>query len=188
VSVAEIFLIAIALSMDAFAVALCKGFGMQKIRYSQCFIIAVFFGGFQFIMPLIGWLLTSHFQKYISSVDHWIVFFILSLIGAKMMYESFQPSNCAQEGENFSVREIFFLAIATSIDALAVGATFAMFPEKSILFSAILIGVVTFLLSFLGTILGSKCGTRYAKKAEFAGGFILVCLGIKILFEHLSVA
>lgn len=186
-SVIEIFLIAIAVSLDAFAVALCKGFGMQKIRYSQCFIIALFFGGFQLIMPLIGWGLSFHVHKYISSLDHWIVFFILSSIGANMMYESFQPQNTTQEN-SFSVREIFFLAIATSIDALAVGVTFAMFPENNIFFSVSLIGVVTFCIAFLGVLLGSTCGNRYAKKAEFAGGFILVCIGIKVVFEHLSMS
>jgi len=185
-SIIEIFLIAVALSMDAFAVALCKGLSMQKIHYARCFIISLFFGGFQAIMTLIGWLLSSYFHKYISFIDHYIVFILLSAIGIKMIYDSFQScANVLERKDSFSIKEIFFLAIATSIDALAVGITFALLPEKSIMFPVILIGLVTFCLSFIGVIIGNKCGNRYEQKAEFAGGFILLCIAFKVLFEHL---
>lgn len=173
--------------MDAFAVALCKGLGMQKIDYTRCWIIALFFGGFQFIMPLLGWLLSVYFQTYLASFDYLIVFIILAFIGTKMMYESFRHCDATREKEGkFSIRELFLLAIATSIDALGVGITFVLYPEQNILFSASLIGVVTFSLSFLAVILGNKYGMKYGSKAEFVGGLILVGIACKTVFEHFN--
>ena len=182
---AELFLIAVGLSMDAFAVAVCKGLNMRRINYRHTFLIALFFGGFQALMPVIGWLLGTQFEKYITSFDHWIAFVLLAFIGGKMIYES-----CGDEDEcgcdTLSLRELTLLAIATSIDALAVGITFA-FLGVSIIGSASLIGVTTFVLSAVGVCIGNRFGSRWKSRAEFAGGVILVLIGVKILLEHLEV-
>lgn len=183
-SIWEIFLVAVGLSMDAFAVAVCKGLKMPKINPKQTAIIAVFFGGFQALMPLIGYFLGKQFEDYIVSVDHWITFILLGIIGGKMVYESFKKD---PEDENgFSIKELFILAIATSIDALAVGITFA-FLKVNIAISVSLIGITTFILSATGVFIGHKFGEKYKSKAEFAGGLILILIGLKILLEHLGI-
>ncbi|MEG0770645.1 MAG: manganese efflux pump MntP family protein [Clostridia bacterium] len=182
----ELILIAIGLSMDAFAVSICKGLNMTKKSYKNCFLIGIFFGGFQALMPFIGWLLGTSFQKYIMSFDHWVAFFLLAIIGGKMIYESTnkdkQKDKCA---DNLVIKELFILAIATSIDALAVGITLALIPNTNILLSVILIGIITFAFSFVGVLIGNKFGAKYEKKAELVGGIILVLIGFKILLEHL---
>ncbi|MEG2929027.1 MAG: manganese efflux pump MntP family protein [Oscillospiraceae bacterium] len=184
--VAELVFIAVGLSMDAFAVAVCKGLNMTKPSYKNCFLIAVFFGGFQGLMPFIGWVLGTQFESYITAFDHWVAFVLLLIIGGKMIYESRQKEECRGEcADILSIKELFILAIATSIDALAVGITFALLPDTDIVLSVVLIGVVTFALSFIGVIIGNKFGSRYEKKAELAGGIILVAIGVKILTEHL---
>ena len=188
-SFTELLLIAIGLSMDAFAVALCKGLNMIKINYKHTFIIASFFGGFQALMPLIGWLIGSQFSQYITSFDHWVAFVLLGFIGAKMLYEAFknEKDDCECCNNSINVKEIFIMAIATSIDALAVGITFAMIPDTNIFISIGIIGVITFVLSGIGVFIGNKFGSKYEQKAQIAGGIILVLMGIKILLEHLGV-
>lgn len=180
----EIFLVAVGLSMDAFAVAVCKGLKMPKINPKQTGIIALFFGGFQALMPLIGYFLGKQFEQYIVSIDHWITFILLGIIGGKMIYESFKKDEDNNGG--FSIKEIFVLAIATSIDALAVGITFA-FLQVNIAISVSLIGIITFVLSGFGVFIGHKFGEKYKSKAEFTGGLILILIGLKILLEHLEI-
>lgn len=180
----QIVLIAIALSMDACAVSICKGLKMKNIDYKYSLLIAFFFGGFQGLMPLIGWVLGKQFEKYIISVDHWVAFILLAVIGGKMIWEAWgneEDNTCI----SYDVKEIVVLAIATSIDALAVGITFA-FLETSILADITIIGVITFLLSFAGVFIGNKFGMKYKSKAEFMGGLILILIGFKILLEHLD--
>lgn len=183
-SIWEVFLVAVGLSMDAFAVAVCKGLKMPKINKKQTALIALFFGGFQALMPLIGYFLGNQFEEYIVSIDHWITFVLLGIIGGKMIYESFKKDE-EDEGD-FSIRELFVLAIATSIDALAVGITFA-FLKVNIAISVSLIGITTFILSVIGVFIGHKFGEKYKSKAEFAGGLILILIGLKILLEHLGI-
>lgn len=185
--IAEIFLIGIGLSMDAFAVAICRGLKMQKLNVKHTAVIALFFGGFQALMPLIGWFLGKQFEKYITAVDHWIAFALLAFIGGKMIYDSFKKDDDDQgEKDVFNIKEIFVMAIATSIDALAVGITFA-FLSVNIWSSISIIGVTTFVLSAIGVLIGHKFGAKYKNKAELAGGVILVLIGLKILLEHLGV-
>jgi len=183
----ELFLIAVSLSMDAFAVAICKGLNMRKLNYKHTFIIATFFGGFQGLMPLIGWYLGNQFRQYITNFDHWIAFILLAFIGGQMIHESLKKDNEKCDiNDNLDIKELFILAIATSIDALAVGITFALIPNTNILTSILLIGIITFVLSVIGVFIGNKFGARFKSKAEFAGGFILILIGAKILFEHLG--
>lgn len=181
----ELLLIGIGLSMDAFAVAVCKGLKMQRLNVKQTAIIALFFGGFQALMPFMGWLLGVNFEKYITEFDHWIAFALLAFIGGKMVYESFKNDEDEDCG-CFDLKELFVLAIATSIDALAVGITFA-FLKVNIGFAVGIIGVTTFILSSIGVFIGHKFGTVYKNKAELAGGIILILIGLKILLEHLGV-
>lgn len=182
----ELVLIAVGLSMDAFAVSVCKGLSMTKLNYRHGAVIALFFGVFQAAMPFFGWLLGTAFSRYISAFDHWIAFVLLAFIGGKMVMEALHPdkeqaANC----DRLDIKELFVLAVATSIDALAVGITFALLPDISIGLSVSLIGVITFALSFLGVVIGNKFGSKYEKKAELVGGLILVGIGVKILLEHL---
>lgn len=183
----ELLLVAVGLSMDAFAVAICRGLNMTKINYRHSIIIALFFGFFQGLMPLIGWLLGTRFEQYISSVDHWVAFVLLGFIGGKMIYEALRPEEeeTEQPDGELNLKELFVMAIATSIDALAVGITFAILPGIDIWSSIGLIGIVTFALSFLGVLIGNRFGARYKKKAELFGGIVLVLIGIKILIDHL---
>lgn len=182
----EVFLIGIGLSADAFAVAICKGLNMRKINYKHALIIAIFFGGFQALMPLIGFILGSQFSQYIESVDHWIAFILLGFIGGKMIIESLKKEEECCSCGGLDIKELFIMAIATSIDALAVGITFAL-VTVNIWGSITLIGLTTFILSAIGIIIGNKFGSKYKNKAELAGGIILVLIGFKILFEHLGI-
>ena len=187
----ELFLLGVGLSMDAFAVSVCKGLGMRKLNKKQAVIIGLYFGGFQALMPLIGWLLGSQFQKYITSIDHWIAFILLGFIGGKMIIEAVREWNEEEIVEVTDApidhKNMLVLAVATSIDALAVGITFAFLPGTRIVPAVALIGSITFVFSASGIRLGNVFGLRYKSKAEFAGGVILILLGTKILLEHLGV-
>lgn len=209
--VIELFLTGVGLSMDAFAVAVCKGLGMKRVHWGQAFVIALFFGGFQALMPLVGWAVGSLFSTYITAVDHWIAFGLLVLIGAKMLWDAFHEdeSECvcgrdcascprrhtadcddpaaaeaAPAAPPLDYRELVMLAVATSIDALAVGITFA-FLGVNIVAAVAIIGVTTFALSFAGVAIGNQFGSRFEKPATIAGGIVLILLGTKILLEHL---
>lgn len=183
----ELVLIAVSLSMDAFAVSVCKGLGMKRMNWKNGIIIALFFGVFQAVMPFIGWALGRQFEQYITAIDHWIAFGLLLIIGGKMIWEAVRGGD---EGEScddtLNIKELFVLAIATSIDALAVGITFA-FLQVQILPSVTLIGVTTFAISLLGVLIGRKFGAWLMQKAQIAGGAILILIGIKILLEHLGI-
>ena len=186
----ELFLIAVGLSMDAFAVAVCKGLGMRRLDMRQAAVIALFFGGFQALMPLAGWALGAQFEKFITPVDHWIAFALLAIIGSKMLWDAFREgdsegASCPIDGK-LDVRELAMLAVATSIDALAVGITFA-FLRVDILTSVGLIGVTTFALSIVGVAVGHRFGARYEKPATVVGGIVLILIGLKILLEHLGI-
>lgn len=180
----ELFLIGIGLSMDAFAVSICKGLNMQKINKLYCFLIACFFGGFQALMPFIGWALGKQFESYITAFDHWIAFGLLAFLGGKMVIEALKEEEIQTEEVRVDIRELFLLAIATSIDALAVGITFA-FLQVKILSAITIIGCTTFGWAILGVVIGNFFGARFKKKAEIAGGVILIIIGVKILIEHL---
>ena len=186
----ELFLLGVGLSMDAFAVSVCKGLGMRKLDKKQALIIGLYFGGFQALMPLIGWLLGSQFQQYITSIDHWIAFILLGFIGGKMMVEAVREWNEEETVEVMDApidhKNMFVLAVATSIDALAVGITFA-FLNTPIIEAITIIGITTMVLSIIGVIVGNFFGSRYKSKAEFIGGLILVLLGLKIHLEHLGI-
>ncbi len=185
----EFLLIGIGLSMDAFAVSICKGLAMRKVNKKQALVIGLFFGGFQALMPFIGWALGMQFQSYITNIDHWIAFVLLVFIGGKMIVEAVKPEE--EEAVEvldppLDIKQMFLLAIATSIDALAVGVTFA-FLDYPIVEAISIIGVTTFVISIGGVYVGNFFGSRYKNKAELAGGLILVLLGVKILLEHLGV-
>ena len=184
-SIIELFLIAVGLSMDAFAVSICKGLSIGKIKKTDMVIVGLYFGGFQAIMPLMGYFIGSQFKDYITAVDHWIAFGLLLIIGANMIRESFSKETDAASN-SLCFKTMLPLAIATSIDALAVGVSFA-FLEVNIVWAVLLIGVVTFILSTVGVKVGSTFGTKYKAKAELAGGIILILIGTKILLEHLGV-
>lgn len=184
-----LFLIGAGLAMDAFAVAICKGLAMRKVNKKQALVIGLFFGGFQALMPLIGWLLGSQFESYITNIDHWIAFVLLLVIGGKMIKEAFEAeeeTEIEQMDPPLDIKEMFVLAIATSIDALAVGVTFA-FLDYPIVEAITIIGVTTFVISIIGVYVGNFFGNRYKKKAELAGGIILILIGLKILLEHLGI-
>lgn len=181
----ELILIAVGLSMDAFAVSICKGLSVKELKLKHALICGLYFGGFQALMPLIGYLLGSGFQQYITAFDHWIAFILLALIGANMIRESFSKEEDNQSS-SFSPKTMLPLAIATSIDALAVGVTFA-FLQTEIFSSISIIGVTTFILSAIGVKIGNIFGSKYKSKAELFGGIVLVLMGIKILLEHLGV-
>jgi putative Mn2+ efflux pump MntP len=184
-----LFLIAIGLSMDAFAVAICQGLCMPRMNWKNGAVIALFFGGFQALMPLIGWLLGSQFSAYIQSIDHWVAFILLGLIGGNMIREAVEPEEeetaCAVT-DRLDLRRLLLMAVATSIDALAIGVSFACMKVE-IVPAVCFIGVTTFVLSTMGTWVGGVFGTRFKNKAEFAGGAILVLMGGKILLEHLGI-
>ena len=184
----ELFLIGIGLSMDAFAVSICKGLSMQKIDKKYTLCIGLFFGGFQALMPLTGYLLGSQFSGYIERFDHWIAFVLLALIGFNMIKESREEEEEEEKpyaGINF--KELLILAVATSIDALAVGITFALLPDVNVPLAVCLIGITTFVCSAAGLKVGNLFGLKYKAKAELAGGIILILIGLKILLEHLGV-
>lgn len=183
----ELILLSVGLAMDAFAVAICKGLNMRKMNYKNALILALFFGGFQALMPAIGYLLGKQFEKYITSIDHWIAFILLSIIGIQMIAESFKKDDDKEEdADKLNLKEYFMLAIATSIDALAVGISLA-FLSVSLVKSVSFIGIITFVISFFGVFIGNKFGARFKSKAEFAGGAILILIALKILLGHLGV-
>lgn len=181
---AELFVIAVGLSMDAFAVSVCKGLSVPKMKLSHALTCGVYFGGFQGLMPLIGYLLGSQFEEAIVSIDHWVAFVLLGLIGFNMIKES-REEGCETMDSSFGVKAMIPLAVATSIDALAVGVTFA-FLRVNIFWAVLFIGVITFTLSSIGVKVGNVFGVRFKSKAELAGGLILILMGTKILLEHLG--
>jgi len=190
----ELLLLAIGLSMDAFAVSVCKGLAMRESNFKSCAVCGVWFGGFQALMPMIGYLLGSRFEKYIDSVAPWIAFVLLAVIGGNMIREALSSKEEKTEA-GLDVRTMFLMAVATSIDALAVGITFALVPVRIVsagamvntLIAVIIIGITTFILSCVGVKIGNLFGTRYKSKAEFAGGLILILIGLKILLEHFGI-
>ncbi len=182
----EIVILAVGLSMDAFAAALCQGLCMKKLSLKHTAVIALFFGGFQALMPFIGWALGRQFAAYITEFDHWIAFALLSFLGGKMMVDGLKKDGECEACHPFSVRRVFVLAIATSIDALAAGITFA-FLNTDILPTVLLIGTVTFGISFTGVAVGNRFGSGLADKADILGGVVLILIGLKILLEHLGV-
>lgn len=180
----ELFLIAVGLSMDAFAVSVCKGLAMPKCTFKKVAIVGLWFGGFQALMPAIGYILGAQFQEAIASIDHWIAFVLLALIGGNMIHEALD--NDEEEADaSLDVKTMFLLAVATSIDALAIEITFA-FLKVNIIPAVCFIGIVTFIISFAGVKIGNVFGARYKNKAEIVGGVILILLGLKILLEHLG--
>lgn len=185
----EIVLLAVSLSMDAFAVALCKGLALKKINLKSCAVVGLWFGAFQGLMPLLGYLLGSTFADKINSIDHWIAFILLALIGGNMIKEAFDKCDECKD-ESLGFKTMLVMAIATSIDALAVGVSFAFTdfePNWFVYIAFILIGIITFTLSSIGVKIGNIFGTKYKSKAEFAGGLILILLGLKILLEGLGI-
>ena len=180
----ELLLTAVGLAMDAFAVSVCKGLGMRRMRYDQALVIGLYFGVFQALMPLLGWLLGTSFSKYIQAFDHWIAFVLLVFIGLNMVRES-RDQEAEHVDPSVGFKVMVILAIATSIDALAVGVTFA-FLQVNIVPAVCFIGTVTFLLSVIGVKVGNVFGTRYKSRAELVGGLILIAIGVKILLEHLG--
>lgn len=185
----EFLLLGVGLAMDAFAVSICKGLAMRKVNKKQAVLIALFFGGFQAIMPVIGWLLCKGFQTYIEAFDHWIAFALLAFIGVKMIIETLREKEddvvIEEMDPPLDMKEMLMLAIATSIDALAVGISLAAL-DRPIVESAAIIGVVTFVISIIGVYIGNFFGNRYKKRAELTGGIILVLIGVKILCEHMG--
>lgn len=176
----EIIIIAIGLAMDAFAVSITSGFTEKNLKVNGAIKIALFFGFFQAFMPLLGWGLGLKFVKYFENYDHWIAFFILSFIGIKMIYEGFKIEKCEIEKKCMSLKTLVILSIATSIDAFAVGVTFSLL-NVNIVYPALIIGIITFLLSLLGVYIGKKLGCFLEKKMEILGGIVLIAIGIKIL-------
>ena len=183
----ELFILAVGLSMDAFAVSVCKGLAMKKAPAKAMVLCGAWFGGFQALMPLIGFFLGTLFIDAISAIDHWIAFALLALIGVNMLREALGKDEGEQTDADLSVRTMFVMAVATSIDALAVGISLAMAGVRNIYLAVMLIGATTFALSAVGVKVGSVFGRKYEKKAEIVGGVILILLGVKILLEHLGV-
>lgn len=185
----ETFLIGVGLSADAFAVAVCKGLGMRRINWAHALVIALFFGGFQALMPLIGWAAGTQLASFIEPIDHWIAFGLLAFIGGKMLKDAFEDEggceSCGEAEPKLDLKELAMMAVATSIDALAVGVGFA-FLDVNIWCAVAIIGVTTFVLSFAGVAIGNQFGSRFEKPATVVGGVILVLIGVKILFEGLG--
>ena len=183
--ISEIIFISASLAMDAFAVSICKGLSMKKLDWKKAFIIALYFGAFQGLMPVIGYFLGATFSDLVTSIDHWIAFALLSIIGGNMIKESFDDEE-EKRNDNVDFKTMIVLAIATSIDALAVGITFA-FLKTNIVLSVVLIGIISFVISLLGVNIGNKFGDKFQNKAELSGGIILILIGLKILLEHLGI-
>ena len=183
--VTELLLLSVGLAMDAFAVSICKGISMKKMNWKKAIIIGIYFGGFQALMPTIGFFLGSAFQSLITNIDHWIAFILLAIIGGGMIKESFEEDS-ENRNDDVSFKTMILLAIATSIDALAVGITFA-FLNVNLILAVSLIGIITFIIAVLGTKIGNRFGDKYERKAEIVGGVILILLGLKILLEHLGI-
>lgn len=186
--VVELLLTAVALAMDAFAVSMCKGLGMRRRSVKNTLIIGAFFGAFQALMPLAGFLLGTQFARYITRFDHWLVFVLLAFIGGKMVYDAVRGEDEAdcENGDRLDFAQLVVMAFATSVDALAVGISFA-FLQVAILPSILCIGLVTFALSVVGVAIGRRFGARWRKKAAVFGGVVLMLIGLKILLEHLGV-
>lgn len=186
----ELFLIGVGLSMDAFAVSICKGLGMKRLNMKQALVIGLFFGGFQALMPFIGWALGTQLADFITPIDHWIAFILLAFIGGKMLFDAFREDDGEEAADpkdaRLDLKELLMLAIATSIDALAVGITFA-FLGVNIVEAISIIGATTFVLSVAGVAVGHVFGARYEKGATIAGGIVLILIGCKILLEHLGI-
>ena len=185
-SILEILLLGIGLSMDAFAVSICKGLSAKRLQTRHYLIIGAWFGGFQALMPTIGFFLGSTFEQYITAFDHWVAFVLLAAIGANMIKESFSKEE-SKTNASFAFKTMLLMALATSIDALAVGITFALLPEVNVPLAVCLIGITTFVCSAAGLKVGNLFGLKYKAKAELAGGIILILIGLKILLEHLGV-
>ena len=181
----ELFILAVGLSMDAFAVSVCKGLAMERVTWRRAVVPGLWFGAFQGLMPLLGWLLGSRFAQYITAVDHWIAFALLVILGVNMLREA-RRADDGEADASLGVKTMLAMAVATSIDALAVGVTFA-FLDTAILPAIGIIGCTTFCISVAGVAVGCWFGARYKKRAEITGGAILVLLGIKILLEHLGI-
>lgn len=189
--IGELLLLAVGVSMDAFAVSLCKGLATKKATLKEELTCGIWFGGFQALMPAIGFFLGTLFAQAIEAVDHWVAFVLLGIIGFNMLKEAFskeEDCGCGDEqNADFSVKTMFIMAVATSIDALAVGISLAMAGNVNIFLAAVFIGICTCTLSAVGVKVGNVFGSRYEKKAQMAGGVILILLGLKILLEHLGV-
>lgn len=190
-SLFELFVLAVGLPMDAFAVSVCKGLSMRKITLKNAGIVGIYFGGFQAGMPLIGYFLGLQFKNYIMSVDHWIAFILLGFLGIKMIQEAMskdddEDNKIEDENEMLSFKNMSILAVATSIDALAVGITLA-FLQVDIVPAVSFIGIITFVLSMVGVKIGNVFGVKYKSKAELVGGIILIFMGVKILLEHIGI-
>ena len=181
----ELLLLSVGLGMDAFAVSVCKGISMKKMNWKKTCIIGLYFGGFQALMPVLGYFLGSTFESVISNLDHWIAFGLLAIIGGNMIKDAFSKV-CDSFVDDVRFKAMIVLAIATSIDALAVGITFA-FLKVNLILAISMIGVITFILAIVGTKVGNRFGDKYEKKAELVGGVILILLGIKILLEHMGI-
>ena len=187
----ELALIGVGLSMDAFAVSVCKGLSMRKVDKKYMLVLAAFFGRFQALMPTLGWFLGSQFQTYITAIDHWIAFILLTLIGGKMILDVIKEKGeneevCQDDSVRIDLKEFFLLAVATSIDALAVGITFA-FLQVKLASSVTIIGCITFCFTIAGVLIGNVFGTKFKDKATILGGVILIAIGVKILLEHLGI-
>lgn len=182
----ELVLISIGLAMDAFAVSICKGLSMKKLDIKKALIIGLYFGGFQGGMPILGYLLGIGFQEKIQFIDHWIAFGLLTFIGFNMIKEALSKDDCEESDDKTDFKTMIVLAIATSIDALAIGVTFA-FLNVNIILAVSLIAIITFVISVIGVKIGNVFGDKYEKKAEITGGIILILLGVKILLEHLGI-
>ena len=183
-SLMTLFITAVGLSMDAFAVSICKGLALKKINLRKACLVGLWFGGFQALMPLLGYLLGSQFKQSVEAIDHWIAFALLFLIGINMIKEALSKEE-EKADDSLSVRTMFLLAVATSIDALAVGVTYA-FLQVNIIPAVSFIGIITFALSAIGVKVGNVFGVKYKSKAELTGGVILILIGIRILTEHLG--
>ena len=181
----EVIVISIGLAMDAFAVSVCKGLSMKKINWKNAIIIALYFGVFQAFMPILGYILGTSFNEVVKNVDHWIAFILLLAIGLNMIKES-RDDELEKRNDKIDFKTMVVLAIATSIDALAVGITFA-FLETNVMLSVIIIGIITFILSIIGVKIGNKFGDKFQNKAELTGGIILILIGLKILLEHIGI-
>lgn len=188
-SIIELILISVGLSMDAFAVSVCRGLKMRKFNVKHALLIALCFGGFQALMPFLGWVVGIQFEQYIVSFDHWVAFLLLLFIGGKMIWEALKggDEDCGTGDETLVAREILLMGVATSIDALAVGITFALLPGIHIGLSVAVIGCITFVLALAGVWIGNRFGSKFQSKAEIAGGVILIIIGLKILLEHMGV-
>ena len=184
----ELILLAVGLAMDAFAVSICKGLAAGKATLKEYLLCGIWFGSFQGMMPLLGYLVGSRFERLISMIAPWTAFLLLSLIGINMLKEAFEKSECEECGcGDLSPKKMFVMAVATSIDALAVGISLAMAGDVNIFVAMALIGVVTFVMSAAGVKVGNVFGSRFEKKAQLAGGLILILIGLKILLEHLGI-